>query len=92
MLGVPAGMIAAVKRGSAFDQALMGAALIGYSMPIFWWGLLLIILFSGELRLDAGLGPHRRSQYYFEPVTGFMLIDTLLSGPAGRLPLGAAAT
>ena len=36
----------------------MGAALVGYSMPIFWWGLLLIIFFSGILRLDAGLGPH----------------------------------
>ncbi len=44
-LGIPAGVIAAIKRGSIFDQGLMGIALVGYSMPIFWWGLLLIILF-----------------------------------------------
>ena len=41
---VPAGVIAAVKRGSIFDQSLMAVALTGYSMPIFWWGLLLILL------------------------------------------------
>src|SRR6188474_1960144 len=46
VLGIPAGVIAAIKRGSWFDQAIVGTALIGFSMPIFWWGLLLIILFS----------------------------------------------
>ncbi|MCL4140138.1 UNVERIFIED_CONTAM: hypothetical protein GTU68_016296 [Idotea baltica] len=49
-IGIPAGIFAAVKRGSVADQAIMGTALIGYSMPIFWWGLLLIILFSGILQ------------------------------------------
>ena len=38
IVGIPAGIIAAVKRGSWLDQSLMGTALIGYSMPIFWWG------------------------------------------------------
>lgn len=37
-LGIPAGVVAAVKRGSWIDQTLMGTALVGYSMPIFWWG------------------------------------------------------
>jgi dipeptide transport system permease protein len=46
VLGLPAGIIAAVKRGSWFDHTLMGVALTGYSMPIFWWALILIILFS----------------------------------------------
>ena len=45
-LGLPAGVIAAVNRGKFFDRALMSTALIGYSMPIFWWALLLIIVFS----------------------------------------------
>ena len=49
LLGIPAGIFAAVKRGTWLDQALMGTALVGYSMPIFWWGLLLIIFFSGFL-------------------------------------------
>ena len=48
-LGLPAGVIAAVNRGKFFDRALMSSALIGYSMPIFWWALLLIIVFSGNL-------------------------------------------
>jgi dipeptide transport system permease protein len=47
VLGIPAGVFAAIKRGSFFDQTIMGTALVGYSMPIFWWGLLLIIFFSG---------------------------------------------
>ena len=82
VLGIPAGVIAAVKRGSLFDQAVMGAALVGYSMPIFWWGLLLIILFSGMLGWTPVSGRISLS-YYFPPVTGFMLIDSLLSGQKG---------
>ena len=78
-IGIPAGIIAAVKRGSWLDQSIMGAALVGYSMPIFWWGLLLIIFFSGIMQLTPVSG--RISLiYFFEPVTGLMLIDSLLSG------------
>ncbi|CAO3402315.1 ABC transporter permease subunit [Azospirillum sp. 11R-A] len=79
LVGLPAGILAAVKRGSLFDHGVMGASLTGYSMPIFWWGLLLILFFSVALgwtpvsgRLDL--------VYYVEPVTGFMLIDTLMAG------------
>ena len=82
VLGIPAGVLAAVRRGTFYDQAVMGAALVGFSMPIFWWGLLLIILFSVTLgwtpvsgRLDL--------VYFFKPVTGFMLIDSVLSGQKG---------
>jgi dipeptide transport system permease protein len=82
LLGIPAGIISAVKRGSWFDQATMGVALAGYSMPIFWWGLLLIIFFSGILGWTPVSG--RISLLYFFPqVTGFMLIDSLLSGQQG---------
>lgn len=82
ILGVPAGMFAAVRRGSVVDQGVMGTALVGYSMPIFWWGLLLIILFSGILGWTPVSG--RISLiYFFPPVTGFMLIDSLLSGQNG---------
>jgi dipeptide transport system permease protein len=80
--GLPAGMIAATRRGSTFDHTVMTGALTGYSMPIFWWGLLLIIFFSGILGWTPVSG--RISMlYYFEPVTGFMLIDSLLSGQEG---------
>jgi dipeptide transport system permease protein len=81
-LGVPAGVFAAVKRGTWFDQSVMGVALVGYSMPIFWWGLLLIIVFSGYLHWTPVSG-RISLMYFFKPVTGFMLVDSLLSGQAG---------
>jgi dipeptide transport system permease protein len=82
VLGLPAGIIAAVKRGSKFDHSVMAVALTGYSMPIFWWALLLIVLFSGVLGWTPVSG---RISYlfFFDPVTGFMLIDSLLSGEKG---------
>ncbi len=82
VLGIPAGVLAAVKRGSVLDQVIMGTALVGYSMPIFWWGLLLIILFSGVLEWTPVSG-RISLLYYFPQVTGFMLIDSLLSGQEG---------
>jgi dipeptide transport system permease protein len=82
VLGIPAGILAAIKRGSFFDQSVMGAALVGYSMPIFWWGLLLIILFSGILQWTPVSG-RISLMFFFPQVTGFMLIDSLLSGQEG---------
>jgi len=82
VIGVPLGVLAAVKRGSWLDQTVMGAALVGYSMPIFWWGLLLIIFFSGVLQW-APVSGRISLLYFFPPVTGFMLIDSLLSGQEG---------
>jgi dipeptide transport system permease protein len=76
ILGIPAGIIAAMRRGTVIDQGLMGTALIGYSMPIFWWGLLLIIFFSTTLGWTPVSG-RIAVQYFIKPVTGFMLIDTL---------------
>ncbi|MCX2697974.1 MULTISPECIES: ABC transporter permease subunit [Ochrobactrum] len=88
-LGIPAGVFAAVKRGSWFDQGLMGISLVGYSMPIFWWALLLIILFSGVLQWTPVSG-RISLLYYFPPVTGFMLIDSLLSGQKGAFASAAS--
>ena len=82
LLGLPAGIISASKRGSFSDQAIMGTALVGYSMPIFWWGLLLIIVFSGWLGWTPVSG-RISLMYYFEQNTGFMLIDSLISNQQG---------
>ncbi|MBB3233429.1 ABC transporter permease subunit [Phyllobacterium endophyticum] len=82
LLGIPAGVFAAIKRGSFFDQAIMGTALIGFSMPIFWWGLLLIMLVSNTLHWTPVSG-RISLLFFFPPVTGFMLIDSLISGQAG---------
>jgi dipeptide transport system permease protein len=82
VLGIPAGIFAATRRGTVIDQGLMGTALIGYSMPIFWWGLLLIILFSGYLHWTPISG-RIDVRYFIRPTTGLMLIDSLLSGQKG---------
>ncbi len=89
LIGVPAGVLAAIKRGSWFDQITMGTALVGYSMPIFWWGLLLIIFFSGMLGWTPVSG-RISLLYFFPPVTGFMLIDSLLSGQKGAFASAAS--
>jgi dipeptide transport system permease protein len=83
VVGVPAGMMAAVKRGSVYDQTLMGVALTGYSMPIFWWGLILILVMSNTLHLTPVSGRVDLIKYFYPPVTGFALIDSLLSGQKG---------
>jgi dipeptide transport system permease protein len=82
IIGIVFGIFAAVRRGSWFDQLTMGTALVGYSMPIFWWGLLLIIVFSGSLHWTPVSG-RIDLLYFVKPVTGFMTIDALLSGQKG---------
>lgn len=82
VIGLPAGIVAGVRRGTAIDHSVMTLSLVGYSMPIFWSGLMLIILFSGILQWTPVSG-RISALYWIEPVTGFMLIDTLLSGQKG---------
>jgi dipeptide transport system permease protein len=82
VLGLPAGIIAAVRRNSVFDHGVMGLSLAAYSMPIFWWGLILILVFSVQLGLTPVSG-RIDVLYYIEPVTGFLLIDSLLSDDEG---------
>ena len=89
VLGIPAGVIAAIRRGKALDHVTMGTALVGYSMPIFWWALMLIIVVSGMLQLTPVSG-RISFLFFFEPVTGFMLIDSLLSDQKGAF-LSAAS-
>ena len=82
MLGLTLGIIAGLKRGSLFDQGVMGLATVGYSMPVFWWGLILIMFFSVGLGWTPVSG-RIAIEYDILPRTGFMLIDTLLSGEDG---------
>ncbi len=81
VLGVPSGIIAAVRKDKWLDKAISGFALVGYSVPIFWWALLLIMLFSlklGWLPTSGRLGV----LYEIPHQTGFMLIDIWLSDVA----------
>ena len=79
VVGLPAGVLAAVKRNTVADYAVMGVSLTGYSMPIFWWALLLILFFSVQLGITPVSG-RIAVQFDVPLVTGFMLIDTLLAG------------
>ncbi len=83
LVGIPAGVIAASRRGSVYDQTLMGIALTGYSMPIFWWGLILILFMSINLHLTPVSGRVDLIKFFYPPVTGFALIDSILSGQKG---------
>jgi dipeptide transport system permease protein len=82
VIGLPAGVVAAERRGSIFDHALMGASLTGYSMPIFWWGLLLILLFSVQLHWTPVSG-RISEDFFFDGGTNFVLYDALMSDEPG---------
>jgi dipeptide transport system permease protein len=81
-IGMPLGVIAAVKRGSVVDYGLIGLSVTGASMPIFWWGLMMILVFSVFLGWTPVSG-RISATYFVDNVTGFMLIDTLLSDEPG---------
>ena len=81
LVGVPLGVLAAVKRGSFADQLVRVIGLIGYSVPIFWLGLLSLVLFYARLQWAAF--PGRIDivyEYSFTPVTGFFLLDAAMQG------------
>ncbi|MEJ6388775.1 ABC transporter permease [Gymnodinialimonas ulvae] len=78
-LGVPAGVLAAAHQGSVIDQVIRVVALLGYSVPAFWLGLVGLLLFYATLGWVEG--PGRISIFYdgITPVvTGLLLVDTLL--------------
>jgi peptide/nickel transport system permease protein len=79
VLGVPLGVIAAVRKGSWVDQIARVVALVGYSMPIFWLGLMGLLIFYGKLGWVGG--PGRVSIFYeglVQNVTGMILVDSIL--------------
>ena len=80
-LGVPLGVWAAVRRGGLVDQMVRVLGLIGYSVPIFWLGLMGLLLFYARLDWVAGPGRIDASyEYTVTTVTGFLLIDAARSG------------
>ena len=82
-VGVPLGAFAAIRRGGFLDQGLMTLALIGYSMPIFWWGLVLIMVVSVSWGILPVSGRSDLILFDIPPVTGFMTVDAWLSGQEG---------
>jgi len=84
-VGMALGLAAALRRGSWFDQLVMATATVGNSMPVFWWGLILIMFFSVGLEWTPVSG-RVGIEYDIEFVTGFMLIDAALSEEVGAWP------
>ena len=82
VIGIPLGVIAASKRGSPLDYGLMSVAVTGASMPIFWWGLMMILIFSVTLGWTPVSG-RISDQFFVEPWSGFMLIDSWFSDDQG---------
>jgi peptide/nickel transport system permease protein len=81
LAGVPLGVLAAVRRGSAVDQLVRFLGLIGYSVPIFWLGLMALLLFYAKLGWVEGPGRIDIAYAYnFTDVTGSVLLDTLMQG------------
>lgn len=81
LLGVPAGVWAATRRGEWIDQVMRVFALLGYAVPAFWLGLVGLAIFYARLGWVAGPG---RLDFFFDglvpPVTNVMLIDAALAG------------
>lgn len=82
VVGLALGLAAALRRGSLLDQAVMALATVGNSMPVFWWGLILIMFFSVGLEWTPVSG-RIGIEFDVDPVTGFMLIDAALSADEG---------
>jgi peptide/nickel transport system permease protein len=80
-LGVPLGVWAAVRRGGLVDHVVRVMALVGYSAPIFWLGLMALVLFYAKLGWVAGPGRIDVAyEYAFDRTTGLMLLDAARAG------------
>jgi peptide/nickel transport system permease protein len=78
MVGVPAGIASAARRNSLLDGVSMVGSLIGVSMPIFWLGLMEIMLFA--VLLDwLPVGGRLSHDIELETVTGLMLVDSIIA-------------
>src|SRR5690606_32329395 len=79
-VGIPLGVLAAVRRDKLTDHIIRVVTLLGHSVPIFWLGMMGLLVFYAHLRLVGGSG---RVAIYFEglvpTVTGMLLIDSLLA-------------
>jgi len=78
-LAIPLGTLSAVKRDSAVDKVLSGISFLAVSMPAFWFGILLILLFAVNLGL-LPVGGRVSLALEVPRTTGFLLLDSVLAG------------
>ncbi len=81
VIGIPLGIAAAVNRGGWIDHVARVIGLAGYSIPIFWMGLMALFIFYAKLNWVGASG---RVDVYYEglvpPVTGLLLVDSIIAG------------
>ncbi|MDX1991712.1 MAG: ABC transporter permease [bacterium] len=80
VIGVPVGVISAVRRNSVIDTASMIGALFGVSIPIFVLGLLLIFFVGVELQLLPFIGRLDNREVNLQTITGLHVVDSILTG------------
>lgn len=83
LVGVPAGLLAARRRGSAADQLIRGGSVLGASMPVFWLALILQIVFVRWLGLLPVAGLYDPELQYTHPLytyTGMPVVDAMITG------------
>ncbi len=86
LLGIPLGVMGAVYKGRMVDQMVRVVALVGHSVPIFWLGLLGLLVFYAKLGWVAGPGRIDVAyEYTFQPLTGFYVFDAIVQGDWGAL-------
>lgn len=88
LVGIPMGVLAAVRRGTVVDRVVVLTSLFGYSMPLFFLGLIAILVFSvllGVTPVSGRIG----IEFDVEPVSGALLLDTLRAAPRAEYGLSA---
>lgn len=81
LLGIPAGVAAAVRQGRWLDHVIRFVGLLGYSAPVFWLGLMGLLIFYAQLGWVGG--PGRLDLIYediVDPITGSILLDAAIAG------------
>ncbi|MDE3075883.1 MAG: ABC transporter permease [Chloroflexota bacterium] len=93
LIGIPLGIVAAVKKGTVADGTARGLALVGQSVPSFWLGVVLVATFAGKLRLLPAARAEGPSSYVLPVITlvltGFLLSGTIRFVRAGMLDVMA---
>ena len=80
LIGVPLGVFSAIYKDGPIDQIARTISVCGISMPVFWFGMVVILLFYAKLQILPGSGRLAMAFAVPQRVTGFFLIDTLLEG------------
>ncbi|MGJ8527372.1 ABC transporter permease [Maritalea sp.] len=81
LIGVPMGVLAAVNQGKWIDHVVRVVGLLGHSIPVFWLGMVALLVFYAKLDWLPGPG---RLDFYFDgivdPITGIIMIDAIIAG------------